>query len=247
MKLGTYFGVLLLAASPLAAGTFFTVFANQSAPIIGGTFLPNRILNITATGTVNILGPDGNFPTNPDGSLVGGNLTALCNPCFTADYASYVNQGSTLYPTTFGGNGVNQFAGGGANYDKDFCASPCPGVHSPWAAEGKHTTDTTDPAAIRLGSIAYTFATNPMNTDWLPVPFVPLGGGNYSATISTGISGGTLEFVFVDTSYWNNTGSFSASVTDVTVVTPEPSTVWLVFSAAASLGLVRISRLHRVR
>jgi hypothetical protein len=241
MKLGTFLGVLLLATSPLVAGSYFTM-ANQPTPLNVGMYLPNDMLYITATGSVNILGPDGNFPTNPDGSLVGGNITANCTGCFTADYASYANQGGP-YPNVALGDSINHFMGGGINYDKDFCNAPCPGVHSPWGPEGKQTTDTTDPAAIRLGAIAYTFVANPLNTDWLPVPFVPAGGGNFSAIISTGTNGGTLQLVVVDTSYWNNAGTFSVGVSD----TPEPSVVWLTFSGMALLGLARVSRLHRVR
>jgi hypothetical protein len=233
MNFGTQIAALFLIALPLSAGTLFTVSGSQIAPMSAGTFGPNQSLTITATGTVDLLGRDGSYPVNPDGSLVAP-LSASCMGCFTAMYQSYVNPGSA-YPTVAGGDGTNHFAGGGANFDL------FPGGHSVWAPEGKQTTDTTDPLAIRLGALAYTFVSSPQQNDW-KVLAPSQGGGMFGNTINSGPSGGTLLLVVVDTAYWNNTGSFSVNVTPNDQATPEPSAAWLAFSGVILFGLPRIVR-----
>jgi hypothetical protein len=224
MKFGIFVAAVFLSALPLAAGTLFTVDPSLSTPTDAGIYAAGHILSITVTGTVNLDGPIGNpegsIFTNPDGSL------ALvpdisCVPCWAPGYQYFIAD-SHAYPTVSGGDGVNHFAGGGGNYDM------FPASHSPWAPEGKQTTDTTDPAALRFGSLAYTFVANPTATDWKLLGY----GGN----IPTG-NGGTLQLVVVDTYYSNNSGSFDVDITEA----PEPSAAFLAISGVALLGLVRLS------
>lgn len=72
---------------------------------------------------------------------------------------------------------MNHFVGVGANYDV------FPGMHPAFAAEGKPTTDTTDPLALRFGALAGTFAANPTATDWFLIGsggqwLIPNGASN---------------------------------------------------------------------
>jgi hypothetical protein len=218
-------GLFAATALPLGAGTIYTINANSPIPITAGTYPAGTVLNITVTGTVNLLGlSDGSYITNPDGSLVG-TLFSVCSLCWDFLY-EYVNPNSTGYPVVNSqGDGTNHFTGGGTNYDV------FPGTHSPWAPEGKQTTDTSDPATIRLGALAYTFVMNPTALDWKVL--------GYGGTISTA-TGGTLQLVVADTDYGNDTGSFTANITAVVVDNPEPSVVWLVFSGGALFGLIRL-------
>ena len=234
MKPGTLFAVLLLAALPLSGGTLFTgmIDPSQAIPTTAGTYGPGLTLSVSVTGTVNLDAPSGLIITNPDGSLASI-PSASCTSCWAPGYQYFI-PGSNTYPTVAGGDGTNHFAGGGGNYDM------FPGMGSPWAAEGKQTTDTTDPGALRFGALAYTFVANPTNTDWnLLAP--ALGGGLYGNTISTG-NGGTLQLIVIDTYYPNNSGGFS-----VTVFTPEPSAAWLSFSGVAFWALARRARRPRAR
>ena len=128
------------------------------------------------------------------------------------------------YPTVAGGDGINHFSGGGANFDL------FPGSHSAWAPQGKQTTDTTDVGALRFGALAGTFVTNPTPTDW----FLVGSGGAFV----TPPGGGTLQLIVVDTFYSNNAGVFDVTVNDV----PEPAAIWLAFSGFAVLGLSRTFR-----
>jgi hypothetical protein len=226
MKLGTFLAVLLLAAWPSAAGTLFsgTLDPSLATPTALGAVGGGFTLNVTITGTmVNLLGLSGDsYITNPDGSLAVP-LSATCTSCFGSLY-SFANPGAAYPQFNSQGDGINHFVGGGANYD------PLNPVS--FAAEGKPTTDTTDPGAIRFGAVAYTFASNPMPTDWHVMV-----GNNGTGFIPTG-NGGVLEIVVVDTYYPNNTGSYSFLIS-----TPEPSAAWLAFSSVALLGLAR-RRMH---
>jgi hypothetical protein len=227
---------LFLTAWPLAAGTLFTGLINPTQPAATNTGVSvgaGQSVHVTVTGTMDLLGNDGVWATHPDGSLVNP-LSSACGVCFTSFYAAYANVGSP-YPQTAGGDGVNHFAGGGANIDLDSGAS------TPWAPEGKHTTDTldSDPHVLRLGSIAYTFVASPTALDWLLL-------GNGGDITNTTAFTGTLKVVVVDTAYWNNTGGFTVTVADIAAV-PEPSAVWLSFSGIALAGLARIVRRRRNR
>lgn len=232
MKKIIFAAAFLLATIPMSAGILFSSLIDPTSftpTNTGITLAPNQQINITVTGTVDLLGNDGVWPTHPDGSLVAP-LASTPPGSFTAFYATYVNPGSSPYPQSFGGDGVNHYAGGGTNFD-----TVNPGT---FPAIGKHTTDTldTDPHVLRLGSLAYTFAANPGQLDWLLLGY----GGLISSP-----TGGTLKVMVVDTAYWNNTGGFTVTVNDI-AATPEPSAAWLAFSGIALVGLVR-TRIRRRR
>lgn len=220
MRRGMLFLVLLLAALPLSADTLFSALdPTLSTATSFGTFAANRTLSIVVTGTIDLLGNDGTYAVRADGSLANPPLPNCCG--FTGLYAAYVNPGTVSSVYASG----NPFAGGGTNFDVASNVFP---------AEGKPTLNGADPGVIRLGAIAYTFATNPTATDWLA-----LVDGNGLATINTG-AGGTLKLVVVDTAYWNNTGSFNVSVNDITGSVPEPSTVLLALSGIGLVGMYRL-------
>jgi hypothetical protein len=225
VRLSILLTAVLGALLPLQAGVVFTVDPTNTFPTIAGTYAGGVTLLISISGTVNLNGPNGQIVTNPDGSLVTV-PAASCTVCWSG-YQYFIG-GSNAYPTVAGGDGINHFVGGGGNFDHT------PGNNSPWAAVGKHTTDTTDPGAIRFGALAYTFHTNPTPTDWLT-----LGGGG---TFVTPAGGGTLLMVVADTFYPNNTGGYTVTVNQLATDTPEPSAMWLAFSGFAVLGLPRAYR-----
>ena len=236
MKLGQQIATLFLAVFPLTAGTLFTGSIDSSlvTPTAAGTYGAGLTLNISVTGTANLNSPTSLIITNPDGSMVTPVAPASCTACWAPGYQYFI-QGSNVYPTVAGGDGTNHFVGGGGNYDL------LPGSHSPWALEGKQTTDTTDPGALRFGALVYTFAANPTATDWQLLA-LPLGGGLYGNTISSG-SGGTLKVVVVDTDYPNNSGSYGLTVS--VADTPEPAVAWLLLSGVGLFVLLRGTRLRR--
>src|SRR5437868_12558225 len=151
MKLGKLVTVLVGAALPLSAGALFTIDPTLVTPINAGTYAGGETLIISTTGTVNLNGPSGSIITNPDGSMFTFPPVS-CTACWSG-YQFFID-GASGYPTIAGGDGINHFAGGGGNYDL------YPGDHSVWAPEGKQTTDTTDPGALRFGSLAGTFKAN---------------------------------------------------------------------------------------
>jgi hypothetical protein len=225
MKLVTFIPALLAAVLPLSAGVVFTMDPTLATPTNGGTYAGGATLLISVTGKVNLNGPSGLIVTNPDGSLATSVPSASCTSCWSPGYQYFI-AGDNTYPTIAGGDGTNHFTGGGGNYDM------YPGDHSVWAAEGKQTTDTTDPLALRFGSLAYTFAVNPTATDWFLL--------GYGGTFVTPQGGGTLLMVVVDTFYTNNTGSYTVTVDQQAV--PEPGAIWLAFSGVALFGLPRAFR-----
>jgi hypothetical protein len=228
MKLGMILVTALLGVAPLEAGVVFTMDPTLALPTSAGTYAGGTMLTIGATGSVNLNGPNSLIVTNPDGSLVSVPL-ASCTSCWAPGYQFFI-PGSNLYPTGAGGDGTNHFSGGGGNYDL------FPGSHSPWATEGKLTTDTTDPGALRFGSLAGTFKTNPTATDWFAIGY----GGQF--VVPDG--GATLLMVVVDTFYPNNTGGYTVTIdTPSSPAVPEPSAIWLAFSGFAALGLPRAYRL----
>jgi hypothetical protein len=220
MRLGILVTAVLGAVLPLEAGVMFTIDPTIATPTNGGTYAGGVTLLISTIGTVDLNGPNGQIVTNPDGSLVSV-PSASCLVCWSG-YQYFIN-GSNAYPTVAGGDGINHFVGGGGNYDHT------PGTNSFWAAEGKKTTDTTDPGAIRFGALAYTFHTNPTSTDWLTL--------GYGGTFVTPAGGGTLLMVVADTFYPNNTGGYTVTVNQLASDVPEPSAIWLAFSGFAVLGL----------
>jgi hypothetical protein len=226
MKSSALLLIVLVTALPLAGGALYTVDPTLTTPTIAGVYIAGQTLSITVTGTVNLLGlSDGSWITNPDGSLV--TPLADCPGCWNHMY-QYANSGFP-YPTVNGqGDGINHFVGGGANYDM------FPSTPNSWAPEGKQTTDTTDPGALRFGALAYTFVANPTATDWMLL--------GYGGIISTG-AGGTLQLIVVDTASENNTGGYTANINIVTL--PEPSTALFAFSGAALLALTHCLRRFR--
>lgn len=224
MKFGLLITALIGAALPLGAGVMFTMDPTVATPTNAGTFAGNVTLFISATGTVNLNGPAGQIITNPDGSMF---MTPpeSCTPCWSPGYQFFL-PGANSYPTAFGGDGTNHFTGGGGNFD------PYPGDHSVWATEGKQTTDTMDPGALRFGALAYTFTPDPTATDWFLL--------GYGGTFVTPEGGGTLLVVVVDTFYSNNTGGYTVTIDQQSV--PEPAAAWLAFSGFALLGLPRTYR-----
>jgi hypothetical protein len=241
MKLGKLVTTFLAAALPLGAGVLFTGMIDPTKPFttpqFAGTYGAGLTISITATGTVNLNSPNPNnkIVTNPDGSIVPDATLippaippASCNICWIPGYQYFTPLNNT-YPTIAGGDGINHFVGGGANYD----TLPS-GSASPWADEGARTTNTLDPAALRFGSLAGTFVANPTATDWFLV--------GYGGVFNTGV-GGTLRLVVVDTFYPNNTGGFAVTISDQAGTVPEPSAVWLAFSGFAVLGLPKAYRL----
>jgi len=168
---------LLLSTSslPLATGA-----ANK---VDEGAFAGGTLLQITATGHGDLV--DSRYQTKPDGSMYAPAAGAY----------SFANQGAA-YPKVAGGDGINHFPGGGANYDAT-------GSGFPFA--GKQSTDTTDPADIRFGAIVGTFSANPARGNWFVV-------GN-SAKIKVPSSGGHLYLAVNDSNNADNHGAYSVTIT----------------------------------
>lgn len=145
-----------------------------------GFFAGGTSLTLATGGTGALSGSS--YQVNPDGSVIGtvtGNL-------------SYANTGAKNYPIVGGlGDGVNHFAGGGANYDLN---------NSIFGFAGKQTTDTTDPAVIRLGSLVGTYKSAPALTDWFPL--------GYGQKLTIPGSGADLYLAVNDSYSPDNTGNF---------------------------------------
>jgi hypothetical protein len=130
---------------------------------------------------------------------------------------AYANAGATNYPTVGGGDGINHFAGGGLNYDA---------TGSEYGFAGAMSTDTTNPAVIRLGAVVGTFSANPTRSDWfligLDSTFVVPGGGAHL-------------YVAVNDDYNpDNHGTYSGILTINSV--PEPASLAMVAVGAVVTG-----------
>lgn len=169
-----------------------------------GFFPEGTMLSLSATGTMVLCWE---YLCRPDGSLAA--------PISMADTARlHALPGSESYPTAFGGDGTNYFAGGGLNY------VPGHGDIS-WPVAGKRTTDTKDPAAIRFGAVVGTFADSPTREDWFCI------GSDRTVTVPQG--GAHLYLLVNDSSYGDNSGGYW-----VTIEKNQPQSVAASASPAAA-------------
>lgn len=229
---GMIIAALIVGCVPLSAGALAPLVATNANATDFGFFTPGTVLNIGVTGQVNLNGPDGSIVTNPDGSLINPSAESCAVCWFGLPGYTYFMEGSHNYPILdVESDGINHFVGGGGNYDM------YPGDHAAFAPEGKPTTNTADPDAIRFGAVAFTFQANPGATDWHPLGY----GGTF--VVPTGAS--DLLLVIVDTYYPNNTGGYAVTIDQVTV--PEPAAMGLAFSGLLLLGGVRLFRTRRQR
>jgi hypothetical protein len=190
-----------------------------------GFFPGGTILLIVVSGTVNLGVPAIN--TLPDGSLTQPVPFADCGACWVPGYKYFIQ--NATYPQVAGGDGTNHFPGGGGNYDS------VAGDHSPWAAQGPITTDTTNPQAVRFGEVAGTFSANPVpnSSDWFAVGF----GGAFQVPPG----GAELGLVIADTYYSNNVGSYAVTVSEI----PEACSAAMVLIGLLSLAIVAAVRAAR--
>jgi len=232
-------GVLVSPATATTLGTFTVQDAGTAASsgmlpvetLVPGTFFSTDKITFTwLSGTVNLnqapVNPDPNFAQfsfNPDGSLA--------IPASSENWGmyNYFKPNATGVPTLFGGDGTNHFAGGGGNFDIEW-----PTVAG-FGFTGKHTTDTTDPATVRFGSLVGTLDGG---VTWFYI--------GYGTTIGAGTgvpipNGSTLNLAVFDRDYNQNTGAYlvRVDIPDPINPTPEPSTILL---ATAGLGLLLFSR-----
>jgi hypothetical protein len=172
-----------------------------------GSFAGGTTLEVLTSGHGDLV--DSRLQVNSDGSLFAPASGAY----------SFANPGAQ-YPTANGGDGINHFAGGGANFDA---------TGSGYAFAGKMTTDTTDPAAIRAGAVVGTFSATPTRADWFLigldttflVPLLPTGAPSHLfVAVNDSVSG-------------DNHGTYSGLVRINAV--PEPSSLGL-FGVAAVCG-----------
>lgn len=177
-----------------------------------GHFNGGSILTIQMSGSIS-LDYSSDYNSYADGSLVH----YVTDPSF-----AYVNAGAA-YPTTYGGDGINHFVGGGCNYDKYL-----PG----FTQAGALTTDTAAAGAIRCGAVIGTFSANPTRTDWFYI------GTSDVLTIPAG--GAELYLAVNDTNPVNNAGSYSGVLS-----VPEPSALALLGLGASLLVCRRGNRAAR--
>ncbi len=195
-------GLLFVAASTFA--TVFTLPATTSGSgkLDLGFYSGGSVLTVTMSGETSVVSGSDNssIDTFADGSLVHPIEGEV------AYWWGYANAGALDYPTTFGGDGINHYPGGGANYDT--------GGYG-FALAGAWSTDTTNPNTIRYGAVVGTFSASPASTDWF-----------YIGTEATVVvpDGGANLYVAVNDAVWEN--SSGQYLGDVNVV-PEPTTIAL--------------------
>jgi hypothetical protein len=101
--------IALLWRGQVQAGTFILPAQTSDANKLDlGFFSGGTELQITMSGQINLLTTTQPWITNPDGSLG--------QPVTYPGYG-YANAGASGYPTVDGGDGINHFPGGGANFD----------------------------------------------------------------------------------------------------------------------------------
>ncbi len=154
-----------------------------------GVFSAGEVVSISFTGQISLI--EG-WDALADGSLA--------HPLSIPEF-NYANANAGDYPTTYGGDGTNHFINGGVNFDAVLGGIPGFGI------AGTTTTDTANPNTIRLGSVIGTFSPNPARSDWFAV-----GISNSIVVPADGIH---LYLAIHDTTYANNSGSFSGKLTSV--------------------------------
>src|SRR5690349_13688588 len=101
------FSILAVLGATASLASAVVVPGNTGSSFISaGAYAGGLTLNLTGTGTVDLVG--GGWLVNPDGSLAA----PVTDPSY-----GYANAGAGGYSTTFGGDGTNHFAGGGSNFD----------------------------------------------------------------------------------------------------------------------------------
>jgi hypothetical protein len=171
----------ILAAAVEAQGQTFRLGAQTAGTnkIDLGFFKGGSIFALQLSGQVSL----GNqWDTWADGSLV--------SPITDENY-TYGNVGAPCYPKTNGGDGINHFVGGGANFD---VLSRCYGL------AGLETTDTSAQGTLRFGAVIGTFCSAPQRGDWFYV------GLSNVLTIPT--NGGHLYLAVNDSYHLNNCGEY---------------------------------------
>jgi hypothetical protein len=192
------------------AGNIVPGTTDPADKIDAGSFAAGTVITLGASGTVDLGADSYNvFVTNQDGSLVHNNTT---DPTYR-----YINPGATNYPTAFGGDGINHYTGGGANFDV---------VANVFGPAGDMSTDTTDPKTIRLGALIATFSSSPSRSDWFEVGF--------GTTVVSPSSSDHLYFAVNDTFYPNNLGAYNVIISTSSV--PEPSTLMLISIGSIVVG-----------
>jgi len=154
-----------------------------------GFFSGGSTISVTVTGQITMIS---GWISRPDGSL---------GAPMTTPGAEYASIGALNYPTSFGGDGVNHYPGGGANYDVFM------GGTAGFGSVGAQTTDTFDPGTVRFGTVMGTLKSSPTAADWFVVGF--------SKNITFPTNGAPLYLAVHDTTYGNNSGSYSGKVTFV--------------------------------
>lgn len=183
--------LIAIGLSVIVSGAFATSFTlpattTGALKIDLGLYSGGTVLTVTASGQISLIS---GWDTFADVSLVHP-INAVGG---LANYG-YANAGASGYPTANGGDGINHFSGGGANYDINAGS---------YGLAGAHTTDTTDINAIRFGSVVGTFLSSPTFSDWFFI--------GTSRTVTVPVGGAHLYVAVHDTTYPNNSGSYSGN------------------------------------
>lgn len=213
--------VLASTQTPQASADFIVPgTAGPGAFVTVGHFDGGTLLELTSSGSIELVGGTGfTWQTFADGSLAA----PVTFPAYL-----YANVGATGYPTVGGGDGVNHFPGGGANYDTALVPP-----NGPYGIAGTQTTDTLTAGVIRFGSVIGTFADSPTRDDWF---LVGLG-----TTVVAPDGGGVLRLAVNDGNNANNLGHYTV---DVQVV-PVPASVTLLIVGGLSMAGVGFCRKRR--
>ena len=180
-----------------------------SSPLDLGLFPPGEVITLAAGGEGTI---STGLETLPDGSL----FVPATSPYL------FANAGASGYPTVSGGNGVNQFPGGGLNYDSTVSSGK-------YGFTGQQTTDTTNSADIRFGAIVGTFSATPTRTSWFVI------GRGATITIPATEGGSHLYLAVNDSDNGNDSGSYQVNYIAAASGTPALSSPITVSAAGAAI------------